>query len=35
MTAIEFSKYDLIVSGARNEIEERGIVGLRVQEVAR
>ena len=34
-TAIEFSKYDLIVSGARNEIEERGIVGLRVQEVAR
>lgn len=34
-TAIEFSKYDLIVAGARNEIEERGIVGLRVQKVAR
>jgi hypothetical protein len=34
-TAIKFSKYDLIVTGARKEIEERGIVGLRVQEVAR
>ena len=34
-TAIESSKYELIVAGARKEIEERGIVGLRVQEVAR
>ena len=34
-TAIETSKYELIVAGARKEIEERGIVGLRVQEVAR
>lgn len=34
-TAIETSKYELIVVAARREIEERGIVGLRVQEVAR
>jgi AcrR family transcriptional regulator len=33
--AIETSKYDLIVAAARHEIEDRGIVGLRVQEVAR
>lgn len=33
--SIETSKYELIVAGARLEIEERGIVGLRVQEVAR
>lgn len=33
--SIETSKYELIVIGARQEIEERGIVGLRVQEVAR
>ena len=33
--AIETSKYELIVAAARHEIEDRGIVGLRVQEVAR
>ena len=33
--SIETSKYELIVTAARQEIEARGIVGLRVQEVAR
>ena len=33
--SVEASKYELIVSAARQEIEARGIVGLRVQEVAR
>ena len=33
--SVEASKYDLIVTAARREIEDRGIVGLRVQEVAR
>ena len=33
--SVEASKYELIVTAARQEIEDRGIVGLRVQEVAR
>ena len=33
--SVEASKYELIVTAARQEIEARGIVGLRVQEVAR
>ena len=33
--SVEVSKYELIVTAARREIEDRGIVGLRVQEVAR
>lgn len=34
-TTTESSKYELIARGAREEIEDRGIVGLRVLEVAR